>query len=156
MVTYDLRFPGQIAGAWGSTYQNYMRDYDSAVGRYVESDPMGLAGGGFSTYAYVGEDPLSRTDPNGRQEEEEVPSFIHPIVPPPESLLEQLEEYEYQRALWETQGQNTIEQMLASLGNQSVHLVQDGAACYKDEPTTLPPPQCIGTLEQCSPESVLP
>lgn len=64
MVTYDLRFPGQIAGAWGSTYQNYMRDYDSAVGRYVESDPVGLRSG-VNTYTYVLGSPLSYFDPFG-------------------------------------------------------------------------------------------
>jgi RHS repeat-associated protein len=62
---YDLRFPGQIAGAWGSTYQNYMRDYDPQVGRYVESDPIGLAGGSYSTYAYAGDDPINYIDPTG-------------------------------------------------------------------------------------------
>lgn len=39
---YDLRLPGQIAGSWGGTYQNRFRDYDPAVGRFVESDPAGL------------------------------------------------------------------------------------------------------------------
>jgi RHS repeat-associated protein len=63
--TYDLRFPGQISGAWGSTFQNDQRDYDSAVGRYVESDPLGLAGGSYSTYGYVAENPVSNTDPFG-------------------------------------------------------------------------------------------
>jgi RHS repeat-associated protein len=63
--TYDLRFPGQIGGAWGSTYQNDHRDYDPAVGKYVESDPLGLYGGSYSTYAYVRENPLSNVDPFG-------------------------------------------------------------------------------------------
>jgi RHS repeat-associated protein len=44
---------------------NYDRDYDPAVGRYIESDPIGLAGGGYSTYAYVGGNPLSKIDPFG-------------------------------------------------------------------------------------------
>lgn len=63
--SYDLRLPGQVAGAWGSTFQNYRRDYDPAVGRYIESDPIGLAGGSYSTYVYVGGNPASRTDPLG-------------------------------------------------------------------------------------------
>ena len=63
--TYDLRFPGQIAGAWGSTFQNFHRDYDPAVGRYVESDPIGLYGGNFSTYAYANSNPVSIEDPSG-------------------------------------------------------------------------------------------
>ena len=40
---------------------NYFRDYDPAIGRYVESDPIGL-GGGLNTYAYVGGDPLAAFD----------------------------------------------------------------------------------------------
>ena len=62
---YDLRFPGQVAGAWGSTYQNYFRDYDQVVSRYVESDPLGPDGGSYSTYAYVASSPLISEDPTG-------------------------------------------------------------------------------------------
>jgi uncharacterized protein RhaS with RHS repeats len=44
----------------GNSY-NYFRDYDPQVGRYAESDPIGLAAG-VNTYAYVGDNPVSLVD----------------------------------------------------------------------------------------------
>jgi RHS repeat-associated protein len=51
--------------ASGRSVYNYFRDYDPAVGRYVESDPIGLAGGSYSTYSYAGSNPISNFDPSG-------------------------------------------------------------------------------------------
>lgn len=50
--------------ACASELYNYFRDYDPAIGRYIQSDPIGLDGG-LSTYGYVGGSPLSRLDPYG-------------------------------------------------------------------------------------------
>jgi len=61
---YNLRFPGQVFEAQTGLNYNYFRDYDPAVGRYIESDPIGLEGG-WNTYAYVGDNPVSQIDPMG-------------------------------------------------------------------------------------------
>jgi uncharacterized protein RhaS with RHS repeats len=45
-------------------HYNYFRDYDPSVGRYVESDPIGLRGG-IDTYAYVSDSPLRWSDSYG-------------------------------------------------------------------------------------------
>src|SRR5262249_32573458 len=63
--TYRPRFPGQIFLGPAGLHYNYHRDYDPAVGRYTESDPVGLRGG-MNTYAYVENDPLDGIDPFGR------------------------------------------------------------------------------------------
>lgn len=58
---FPLRFPGQYADKESNLFYNYFRDYDPALGRYVKSDPVGLAGG-LSTFAYAASNPLSFTD----------------------------------------------------------------------------------------------
>ena len=63
--TLNLRYPGQYFDAESGLHYNYFRDYEPATGRYIESDPIGLAGG-TSTYGYVGGSPLSAIDPFGR------------------------------------------------------------------------------------------
>jgi RHS repeat-associated protein len=63
-TTNNFRFPGQYEDVETATHYNFMRTYLPMVGRYVESDPIGL-GGGVNTFSYVGGTPLSLTDPLG-------------------------------------------------------------------------------------------
>jgi RHS repeat-associated protein len=62
--TCNLRLPGQYFDRETSLHYNYFRDYGPAMGRYVQSDPIGLAGG-INTFAYVSSNPLAYSDPYG-------------------------------------------------------------------------------------------
>ncbi len=60
----NLGFPGQYYDDETKTWNNGFRDYRADLGRYVESDPIGLMGGS-NTYVYVKADPLLHADPSG-------------------------------------------------------------------------------------------
>jgi RHS repeat-associated protein len=60
-ITQNLRFPGQYAdGETGFSYNGF-RDYMPALGRYSESDVIGLRGD-INTYRYAGGDPQRNVD----------------------------------------------------------------------------------------------
>lgn len=42
---YGLRFPGQYLDSETGLHYNCYRDYDPVTGQYVQSDPIGFAGG---------------------------------------------------------------------------------------------------------------
>lgn len=65
-ITQNLRLPGQYADATAYNHNGF-RDYNPVMGRYLEADPIGLAGG-LNPYAYVGSNPAKWTDRTGLQE----------------------------------------------------------------------------------------
>jgi len=61
---FNLRMPGQIFDKETGLFHNGHRDYNPATGRYIQPDPIGLAGG-INRYAYVGGNPVMWSDPEG-------------------------------------------------------------------------------------------
>ncbi|TXI48173.1 MAG: RHS repeat protein [Lysobacter sp.] len=61
---FNMRFPGQRYDSASGLNYNYFRDYEAAIGRYAESDPIGLKGG-MATYSYALSSPLLKSDPFG-------------------------------------------------------------------------------------------
>ncbi|PTQ66540.1 RHS repeat-associated protein [Nitrosomonas oligotropha] len=77
-TTVNLRFPGQYFDKETNLHYNYFRDYDPRIGRYLESDPIGLEGG-LNTFGYVSGNPVKYYDPFGLAE---FPNdFIGPLPP---------------------------------------------------------------------------
>lgn len=57
----NLGFPGQYQDVETGLWVNGYRTYDDSIGRYLESDPIGMMGG-LNTYSYVRNDPVLRID----------------------------------------------------------------------------------------------
>jgi RHS repeat-associated protein len=58
---YNPRMPGQVFDAESGNFYNWHRDYGPSIGRFVQSDPIGLKGG-VNTYVYVGASPIGAVD----------------------------------------------------------------------------------------------
>jgi RHS repeat-associated protein len=64
-IVNDIRLPGQTYDPETGFHYNLFRDYMPNLGRYLESDPVGLAGGTTNTYAYANDNPFKWTDRRG-------------------------------------------------------------------------------------------
>ena len=68
-ITLLNGFPGQYRDSETGLSYNYYRDYDPSIGRYIESDPIGL-GGGMNTYGYVGGNSVVYYDTSGLSQQD--------------------------------------------------------------------------------------
>ena len=95
-VYLDLRFPGQsandLADTEDGTYWNMARTYSPTLGRYLQSDPIGLNGGDLVTYNYARNNPANLMDPTGQG-----PELFWPVVSGLVivGLIQQFETYAY-------------------------------------------------------------
>ncbi|RRD55660.1 RHS repeat-associated core domain-containing protein, partial [Comamonadaceae bacterium OH2545_COT-014] len=74
-IEMNLRFPGQYYDEETGTHYNFHRDYKPNLGRYLQSDPIGLKAG-VNLFAYVDLRPLIWMDSLGLKSQEDAEESI--------------------------------------------------------------------------------
>jgi RHS repeat-associated protein len=111
---YSLRFPGQYFDSETGLHYNYFRDYDPALGRYIQSDPIGLSGG-MNTYGYVRNNPIMHIDMLGLQTA--VPSLGPASIPGAAIQAAPIAQFGSQANVsWASNAANQIDGFLTSVG----------------------------------------
>jgi RHS repeat-associated protein len=81
-IANNLRFPGQYYDAESGLHYNWNRYYDPRVGRYLTSDPIGIAAD-TNVYSYAYQNPVKFIDPEGLRPNQGPPMNPSPIPPSP-------------------------------------------------------------------------
>ncbi|HEY6871846.1 MAG TPA: RHS repeat-associated core domain-containing protein [Geobacteraceae bacterium] len=74
-ASFNFRYPGQYYDSETGNNYNYFRDYNPAIGSYVEADPIGLPGG-INSFIYVQNNPINFRDPTGLNPYAEALGFV--------------------------------------------------------------------------------
>ena len=109
VFTFTARFPGQVYDQETNLHYNWNRDYDPRIGKYIQSDPIGLAAGTTNTFEYVESNPLTFVDLQGLVKDS-VSATIEAAISRGNTQTLQ--------TLVESGGLNLIQQQAASLGIQ--------------------------------------
>ena len=126
-----MGFPGQFANAkqlaGAQHYYNRYRDYNATTGRYIQADPIGLAGDA-NPYAYAMGNALRYGDPEGLQAGGARPP-VRAIMP---SQLTPVSPYPGQIAAWNAMGRslNPRYQGPAYFGNPTARDVANAAQAF--------------------------
>lgn len=70
-----FRYTGQMAVPEAQLYYYKARMYSPSLGRYLQTDPIG-GKDDLNLYAYVGNDPMDRTDPSGEITEDDIDQVL--------------------------------------------------------------------------------